>query len=81
MAGLRRGDLGGVGAVGTVPAPGIGGEVQVVPALPLTPVRASSGGGEGRGAGRVVEDIEMGGTCKPAVFYRIPASLFLYLYP
>ena len=62
MAGLRRGDLGGVGTVGTVPAPGIGGVVRVVPALPLTPVRASPDGGEGRGAGRVVEDIDMGGT-------------------
>ena len=62
LAGLRRWDMGGEGAVGTVPAPGIGGEVQVVPALPLTPVRASPGGGEGRGAGRVVEDIDMGGT-------------------
>ena len=62
LAGLRRGHLEGVGAVGTVLAPGIGGEVQVVPVLPLTPVRASSGGGEGQGAGREVEDIDMGGT-------------------
>ena len=62
LAGLRSGDLGGVGAVGAVPTPGIGGAVQVEPALPLTPVRVSPGGGEGRGAGRVVEDIDMGGT-------------------
>ena len=51
LAGLRWGDMGGVGAVGTVPAPGIGGGVQVVPALPLTPLRASPGGGEGRALG------------------------------
>ena len=39
--------LGDVGAGGPVPAPGNGGVVQVVPALPQTPQRASSIGGEG----------------------------------
>ena len=61
--GLQGGGLGGAGAVGSVPAPGIGGAVQTLPALPLTPVHASPGGGEVRSAGKAVaEDIDMGGT-------------------
>ena len=56
------GGLGGVGAGGTVLAPGNGGVVQVAPALPLTPRRASPVGGEGRGTGAAVEDVDMGGT-------------------
>ena len=59
--GLSEG-LGGVGTEGLVPAPGIGGAVQVLPALSLTLRRASPGGGEGRGVGVVVEDDNMGGT-------------------
>ena len=54
--------LGGVGAGGPVPAPGIEGEVQVVPALLQTPRRTFPVGGEGRGAEAVVEDVDMGGT-------------------
>ena len=60
--GVRSGGLGGVGTVGSVPAPSIGGAVQVEPALPLTPRRASPGGGEGRGAGEAEGETDMGGT-------------------
>ena len=56
------GGFGGVGAGGTVLAPGNGGVVQVAPALPLTPRRAFPVGGEGLGAGAAVEDLDMGGT-------------------
>ena len=55
-------ELEGVGAGGPVPAPGIEGVVQVVPALPQTPQLAFPMGGEGRGAGAAVEDLDMGGT-------------------
>ena len=66
--GWLRGVLGGVGTGGTVLAPSNGGVVQVAPALPLTPRRASPVGGEGRGAGAAVEDVDMwetgsGGSC------------------
>ena len=53
--------LGGVGAGGPVPAPGIGEVVQVVPALPHRPRRASPIGDEGWGAEVAVEDVDMGG--------------------
>ena len=56
------GGLGGVGTGGPVPAPDMGGAVQVGPALPLTPLCTSPGGGEGRGAGVAGEDIVMRGT-------------------
>ena len=52
-------------------APGNGGVVQVAPALPLTPRRASPIGGEGRGAGAAVVDVDMGGTGSVGV---LPAS-------
>ena len=65
------GGLGGVGAGDTVLTPGSGGVVQVAPALPLTPRRASPVGGEGRGAGAAVEDVDMGGTGLVGV---VPAS-------
>ena len=51
-----------MGAVGTVPASGIGGAVQVEPALPLTPRRASPAEGEGRGVEAAERDTDMGGT-------------------
>ena len=65
------GGLWGVGAGGTVLTPGNGGVVQVAPALPLTPRRASPVGGEGRGAGAAVEDMDMGRTGSVGV---VPAS-------
>ena len=54
--------LGGIGTGGPVPAPDVGGAVQVGPALPLTPRRASPCSGEGRSAGVAMEDVDMGGT-------------------
>ena len=54
--------LGGVGTGGSVPAPGIGGVVRVVPALPQTPRCASSVGGGGRVAGVAVDNVDMSGT-------------------
>ena len=54
--------LGGVGAVGTVPAAGIGGAARVLPALALTPRHAFHKGGEGQCAGVAVQEVEMGGT-------------------
>ena len=60
--GSRSDGIGGVGTVGAVPTPGLGGAVHVGPALPQTSRRASSGGGEGRGTGTAVEDIDMCGT-------------------
>ena len=65
------GGLGGVGAGDTVLAPGSGGVVQVAPALPLTPKRASPVGGEGRGARAAVEDVDMDGMGLVGV---VPAS-------
>ena len=65
------GGLWGVGAGGTVLTPGNGGVVQVAPALPLTPRRASPVGGEGRGTGAAVEDVDMDGTGSVGV---VPAS-------
>ena len=63
--------LWGVGAGGSVPAPGSGGEVKVVPALHQTPRRASPLGGQGRGARIAAEDVDMGGTNSVGV---VPAS-------
>ena len=65
------GGLGGVGAGGTVLAPGNRGAVQVAPALPLTPRRAFPVGGEGRGAVAAVEDVDMGAIGSVGV---VPAS-------
>ena len=52
----------GVGAGGTVLAPGNGWGVHMTPALPLTPQRASPFGSAGRGTGAAVEDVDIGGT-------------------
>lgn len=51
VVGVLGEELGGVGTGGPMPALSIGGAVQVLPALPLTPRRGFPGGGEGRGAG------------------------------
>ena len=48
--------------MGPVPTRGIGGVVQVVPALPQTPRRTSPVSGEGRGTEVAVEDMHMEGT-------------------
>ena len=62
VVGVLGEGLGGIGPGGPVPAPGMGGAVQVVPLFPLTPRRASPGGSEGWCAGVAVENIDMGGT-------------------
>ena len=61
VVGMQGRGLGGMGTGGAIPTPGIGGAVQVEPAVLLTPQRASPGGGEGRGTGAAVVDIDMGG--------------------
>ena len=71
VAGVLGDGLGGVGTGGPVPAPGIGRVVQVLPALPQTPRRTSPMGGDGQGAGAVVEDVDMGVTNSWGV---VPAS-------
>ena len=68
---LLGGGLRGVGAGGPVPAPGIGGAVQVVPALPQTPRRTSPVGGEGRGAGAAVQDVDMCGMNSWGLFLHL----------
>ena len=58
VARVFGGGLGDVGAGEPAPAPGIGGAVQVAPALPLTPRRASPRDGEGQYAKVAAEDID-----------------------
>ena len=54
------GTFGGVSTSGTILAPGMGGAVVVVLGLPQTSQRASSRGGERRGAEVVVDDVVIG---------------------
>ena len=67
VGGVLAGGIRGAGTGGPVPAPRIGGAVQVVPVFPQTPRPASPMGGGGRGAGVVAEDIDIGSTTSGGV--------------